>query len=250
MPPFNFLFKHHKSAKLPWHHKIFLSVCLFVLTSLWPNVWRVSSIQSHSLCPNSKVAPSHWRTRVDFELPGQLKKHLLFHQIEKTHINSCAFHIQILHHCSGKYIIQKSYKGKYWFSEQTYEWVGNGMEYFSWNMHLYLRPRGKYIIQKSYKGKCWLSEQAYEWVGQTQFLDSYLSVYVYVYVYQWYTISWYKTYKGKCWLSEQVYEWVGRTQWDFLQSWGMTADRIKEWPRNERKVEEKWRKLRKVKENM
>ena len=26
------------------------------------------------------------------------------------------------------------------------------------------------------------------------------------------------------------YEWVGRTQWDFLQSWGMTADRIKEWP--------------------
>ena len=85
-------------------------------------------------------------------------------------------------------------------------------------------------------GKCWLSEQAYEGVGQTQFLDSYLSVYVYVYVYQWYTISWYKTYKGKCWLSEQVYEWVGRTQWDFLQSWGMTADRIKEWPRNERKV--------------
>ena len=33
---------------------------LFVLTSLWSNVWKVSSLKSHSLCPNSEVALTDW----------------------------------------------------------------------------------------------------------------------------------------------------------------------------------------------
>ena len=66
-------FKHLKSAKLPWHHYmelfffpfVFLSLfclvdsCLFVLTSLWSNVSRVSSLKSHSLGQSSRVAVSH-----------------------------------------------------------------------------------------------------------------------------------------------------------------------------------------------
>ena len=40
-----------------------LSVCLsFVRISLQSNVWRVSSVKSHSLCQNSKVALTHWPT--------------------------------------------------------------------------------------------------------------------------------------------------------------------------------------------
>ena len=35
---------------------VFLSFHLFVFLSLWSNVWRVSSLKSHSLCQNSKVA--------------------------------------------------------------------------------------------------------------------------------------------------------------------------------------------------
>ena len=35
---------------------IFVSFCLFVKTSCWSNVWRVSSVKSHSLCQNTKVA--------------------------------------------------------------------------------------------------------------------------------------------------------------------------------------------------
>ena len=45
--------KHRKSAKLPWHHNIILSFCPFVFTSLWSNVWRISRLKSHSLCPKS-----------------------------------------------------------------------------------------------------------------------------------------------------------------------------------------------------
>ena len=46
--------------------------CLFVLTSCWSIVWRVSSVKSHSLCQNSKVALTQ-RPRSGIELPGQLK---------------------------------------------------------------------------------------------------------------------------------------------------------------------------------
>ena len=53
---------------------VFLSFCLFVFlffflfvqTSLWPNVWRVSSVKSHSLCQNSKVALSDSLTKVRY----------------------------------------------------------------------------------------------------------------------------------------------------------------------------------------
>ena len=50
-----------RSAKLPWHHYIKLLIfCLFILLYFCPfvwtlhlsNVWRVSSVKSHSLCPN------------------------------------------------------------------------------------------------------------------------------------------------------------------------------------------------------
>ena len=40
----NSVAKHRKSAKLPWHHNIKLSFCLFVKTLFWSNVWRVSSL--------------------------------------------------------------------------------------------------------------------------------------------------------------------------------------------------------------
>ena len=39
------------------------SYCLFVLTSLWSNVWRVSSLKSHSFFPNSKWSLTHSLTR-------------------------------------------------------------------------------------------------------------------------------------------------------------------------------------------
>ena len=66
------------SAKLPSHHNSLF--CLFVfLTSLWSNVWRDSSLKSHSLWWNSKVAVTHWVTHwpsSGIELPGQLKTQL------------------------------------------------------------------------------------------------------------------------------------------------------------------------------
>ena len=41
-----------------------------VQTSLWSNVWRVWSVKSHSLCQNSKVAPTQsltdWLTKVRY----------------------------------------------------------------------------------------------------------------------------------------------------------------------------------------
>ena len=46
-----------------------MCICLFVLLSfcllsrLWSNVWRVSSLKSHSLCPNSKLAASESLTK-------------------------------------------------------------------------------------------------------------------------------------------------------------------------------------------
>ena len=42
--------------------KMMLSFCLsaFLCFCLWSNVWRVSSLESLSLCQNSKVAPTHW----------------------------------------------------------------------------------------------------------------------------------------------------------------------------------------------
>ena len=52
---------------------VFLYLCLFVWTSCWSNVWRISSLKSHYLCQNSKVALSY-SARVGIELPGQLKK--------------------------------------------------------------------------------------------------------------------------------------------------------------------------------
>ena len=42
------------------------SFCLFFLTSLRSNVWRVSSFKSHYLCQNSKVAVTHWLTKVRY----------------------------------------------------------------------------------------------------------------------------------------------------------------------------------------
>ena len=60
---------------LEFCHFVFF-LFFFVWTSCWSNVWRVSSLKSHSLCQNSKVAVSHsltqWR-RSGIELPGQLK---------------------------------------------------------------------------------------------------------------------------------------------------------------------------------
>ena len=44
---------------------VFLSLCLYVLTSLWSNVWRVSSSKKSLFVQISKVAVvSHWRPRV------------------------------------------------------------------------------------------------------------------------------------------------------------------------------------------
>ena len=66
-----FILKHCKSTKQTWRYNI----------ELWSNVWRVSSLKSHSLCQNSKVAMSQWVSdppRSGIELPGQLKKNLWF----------------------------------------------------------------------------------------------------------------------------------------------------------------------------
>ena len=58
--------KHRKSAKLPWHHNMKLSFWslsffgVFVPTSLWTHVWMVSSLKSHLLCIDSKVAVTDW----------------------------------------------------------------------------------------------------------------------------------------------------------------------------------------------
>ena len=76
-----------KSSELPWYHNIkllfvlffvflsfcdlvilwfclfvILSFCVFIWISLWSNVWRVSSLKSHSLCQNSTVALTDWLT--------------------------------------------------------------------------------------------------------------------------------------------------------------------------------------------
>ena len=45
---------------------VFLSFCPFVWTSIWSNVWRVSSLKSHSLCRNSKVEVTQWVTKVRY----------------------------------------------------------------------------------------------------------------------------------------------------------------------------------------
>ena len=47
--------QHHRSAELPWHHNMELSVRPFVLTSLWSNTSRVSSLKSHYLCRVPRV---------------------------------------------------------------------------------------------------------------------------------------------------------------------------------------------------
>ena len=44
----------------------FLSLSLFVWTSIWSNVWRVLSVKSHYLCHNSKVALTQWVTKVRY----------------------------------------------------------------------------------------------------------------------------------------------------------------------------------------
>ena len=47
----------------------------FCFTSLWWDIWRISSLKSHSLCRDSKVALTDWLTqwpRSGIELPGQL----------------------------------------------------------------------------------------------------------------------------------------------------------------------------------
>ena len=48
----------------------------FLTPSPWSNVWRGSSLKSHSLCQNSKVAPTTKTPRSGIELPGQLKTSL------------------------------------------------------------------------------------------------------------------------------------------------------------------------------
>ena len=57
-----------------------LSLWSFFFTSLWSNVWWVSCLWSHSLCPKCQSV-SQWEikttkgplSRVDIELPGQAK---------------------------------------------------------------------------------------------------------------------------------------------------------------------------------
>ena len=89
---------------------------LFFLTlSPWSNVWRVSSLKSHSLCQNSKVAVTKTKTpRSGIELPGQLKtlnglaftvskshtfapSHCQCHRLE-LYISSCLSSVSISHH--------------------------------------------------------------------------------------------------------------------------------------------------------
>ena len=49
---------------------------LFFHTILWSSVWKVSSVKSHSLCQNSKVAPSHWLTKVMYRAARAAKNTL------------------------------------------------------------------------------------------------------------------------------------------------------------------------------
>ena len=71
---------------LTWHEDVRCVLDPFQLkTSLWSNVWRVSRIKNHSLCPNSKVAmASHLQAvRACFK---RLKQHLtiqFYHQQQK-----------------------------------------------------------------------------------------------------------------------------------------------------------------------
>ena len=48
-----------------------LFLCLFV----WSNVWQVSSLKSHSLCQNSKVALTHWLTKVRYRAARAANNH-------------------------------------------------------------------------------------------------------------------------------------------------------------------------------
>ena len=43
-----------------WKENIVFFCCLFISTSLWSNVWTVSSLKSNSLRPNYKVAVSQF----------------------------------------------------------------------------------------------------------------------------------------------------------------------------------------------
>ena len=65
-------------------------VLKFFSSSLWSNVWRVSSFKSNYLSQNSKVAVTqsltHW-PRSGIELPGQLKT--WFFELEFEHITRC-----------------------------------------------------------------------------------------------------------------------------------------------------------------
>ena len=56
----------------------FLSFCFFLDISLWSYVLRTSSVKSHSLCWNSKVAVTQWLTKVRYRATRAAKKNSTF----------------------------------------------------------------------------------------------------------------------------------------------------------------------------
>ena len=69
---------------------IFMPFCLFVWTSCRSNVWRKSSLKSHSLCQNSKVAltdpPTQSLTKVRYRAARAAKNHSRFVPILSLYI--------------------------------------------------------------------------------------------------------------------------------------------------------------------
>ena len=124
---------------LPFCLFVFLSFCLFVYTSCWSNVWRVSSLKSHSLCRYSKVAVTHWVThwpRSGIELPGQLKTNSQLELNTISHTARCTmWSIKklifncTLHHVTNKKLILNCSKS--WFKLRPT--IIHAMKYHSCN---------------------------------------------------------------------------------------------------------------------
>ena len=79
-----------------------LSFCLFVWTSLWSNVWRVSSLKSHSFCRNSKVTLNHWLSKVRYRAAraaDKTKFYTMF-QIHEWCNSRCQWRTTLSKHCA------------------------------------------------------------------------------------------------------------------------------------------------------
>ena len=72
--------KLRKSLKKNWKklkkklEKLNFFQLFLVTSSLRSNVWSVSSLKSHSLCQNSKVAVTHWLTKARYRAARAAKK--------------------------------------------------------------------------------------------------------------------------------------------------------------------------------